>query len=134
MGHPDEPGGGAEPAAPGWRGALHEVDLLSILPTYLSLIIAGSKYLLVIRVLRILHIFRVLQRVTYVGEADLLTRALWASRRKIIIFLFAVLTLAVIGGSLMYVIEGERNGFTECGQSHHDGGVAHCKRCGAKLD
>ena len=93
------------------------VDLLSILPTYLSLLIAGAHYLLVIRILRILRIFRVLKLVTYVGEARLLIRALRASRRKIGVFLFAVITLVVILGSLMYVIEGEVNGFTSIPRS-----------------
>jgi len=93
------------------------VDLLSILPTYLSLLIAGSKYLLVIRIIRILRVFRVLKLMPYVGEANLLAQALWASRRKVTVFLFAVLTLVVIFGSLMYVIEGERNGFTSIPRS-----------------
>ena len=93
------------------------VDLLSILPTYLSLLIAGTHYLLMIRILRILRIFRVLKLVTYLGEARLLIRALRASRRKIGVFLFAVITLVVILGSLMYVIEGEANGFTSIPRS-----------------
>ena len=93
------------------------VDLLSILPTYLSLLITGAHYLLVIRILRILRIFRVLKLVTYVGEARLLIRALRASRRKIGVFLFAVITLVVILGSLMYLIEGEANGFTSIPRS-----------------
>jgi voltage-gated potassium channel len=93
------------------------VDLLSILPTYLSLFVPGSEYLLVIRVIRILRIFRVLKLVPYIGEADMLMRALWASRRKITVFLFAVLTLVIIFGSLMYVIEGEANGFTSIPRS-----------------
>lgn len=93
------------------------VDLLSILPTYISLFVPGSEYLLVIRVIRILRIFRVLKLVPYVGEGDKLLRALWASRRKITVFLFAVLTLVIIFGSLMYVIEGEANGFTSIPRS-----------------
>lgn len=93
------------------------VDLLSILPAYLSLLIAGTHYLLVIRILRILRIFRILKLVTYLGEARQLTRALVASRRKIGVFLFTVVTLVVIMGSLMYVIEGEENGFTSIPRS-----------------
>lgn len=88
------------------------VDLLSILPSYLSLLVAGTHYLLVIRILRILRIFRVLKLVTYLGEAHLLTRALMATRHKIGVFLFTVITLVVILGSLMYMIEGEESGFT----------------------
>ena len=93
------------------------VDLLAILPTYVSLIVAGSHYLLVIRLLRVLRVFRVLKVVQYVGEADMLMSALRASRRKIIIFLFAVFTLATIAGSLMYVIEGAESGFTSIPRS-----------------
>ena len=88
------------------------VDLLAILPTYVSLILPGSQYLLVIRLLRVLRIFRVLKIVQYVGEADHLMQALRASQRKITVFLFAVVTLAVIFGSIIYVVEDERDGFT----------------------
>ncbi len=88
------------------------VDLLAILPTYLSLLLPGTQYLLVIRILRLLRIFRIFKLGHYVGAADHLTRALKASRRKIGVFLFTVLTLVVILGSLMYVIEGEHRGFT----------------------
>ena len=93
------------------------VDLLSVLPTYLSLIFPGSRYLLVIRVLRVLRIFRVLKLVQYVREASLLATALRESRRKITVFLFTVLTLVVIMGSLIYLIEGEGNGFTSIPKS-----------------
>jgi voltage-gated potassium channel len=93
------------------------VDLLAIVPTYLSLLLPGSQYLLVIRILRILRIFRILKLVAYLSEARLLMRALRASSRKITVFLFTVLTLVVIFGSLMYVIEGEANGFTSIPRS-----------------
>ena len=93
------------------------VDLLAIIPTYLSLMLPGSQYLLVIRILRILRIFRILKLVTYLGEARLLMQALRASRRKISVFLYTVLTLVVIFGSLMYVIEGPENGFTSIPRS-----------------
>jgi voltage-gated potassium channel len=88
------------------------VDLLAVLPMYLSLLIPSTRFLNVIRVLRMLRIFRVLQMVQFVDDSDLLLGALAASRRKIAIFLFSVITLVVILGSLMYVIEGEQNGFT----------------------
>lgn len=88
------------------------VDLMSILPTYVSLMLPGSHYLLVIRVLRVLRVFRVLKLAQYTGEASRLAAALWNSRRKIFVFLIAVLTLVVIIGAVMYLIEGERNGFT----------------------
>ncbi|MFZ0242509.1 MAG: ion transporter [Desulfobacterales bacterium] len=88
------------------------VDLLAILPTYLSMFFPGSQYLLVIRLLRVLRIFRVLKLVPYLGEARQLTRALQASHRKITIFLFTVVILVVIFGSLMYLIEDPDSGFT----------------------
>jgi len=88
------------------------VDLLAIVPTYLSLVIYGSRYLAVIRVLRVLRVFRVLKLGHHTKEASVLKKALYASRRKILVFLFVVLTLVVIIGSLMYVIEGAENGFT----------------------
>jgi len=93
------------------------VDLLGILPTYLSLLLPGSQYLTVIRMLRVLRIFRVLKLVQYLREANTLIHALRASRRKITVFLFTVLTLVIIFGSLIYVIEGERNGFTSIPRS-----------------
>ncbi len=93
------------------------VDLLAILPTYFSLLFPGSQYFLVIRVLRLLRIFRVLKLVQYVGEAKSLRQALKASKRKIIVFVLTVLIVVIIFGSLMYVIEGEKNGFTSIPRS-----------------
>lgn len=88
------------------------VDLLAILPTYVSLVFPPGRYLLVVRVLRVLRIFRVLKLTHYLGESALLVQALVASRRKIGIFLFAVLTVVTIVGALMYLIEGPAAGFT----------------------
>lgn len=88
------------------------VDLLAVLPFYIGLLVPSTRFLDVIKVLRMLRIFRVLKMAQYVGEADLLMNALSASRRKIGIFLVAVMTIVVILGSLMYIIEGEANGFT----------------------
>lgn len=93
------------------------VDLLAILPTYLSIIIPGAQYLLVIRILRVLRIFRILKLVQYLGEARLLTQALRASRRKITVFLFVVLTMVTIFGSLIYLIEDPKDGFTSIPKS-----------------
>ena len=93
------------------------VDLLAVLPTYLSLFIPGSQYLITLRILRILRVFRVLKLVQYSIEAQVFLNALTASRRKITVFLFAVLTLVIIFGSLMYLIEGEENGFTSIPRS-----------------
>lgn len=88
------------------------VDLLAIIPTYLSLLVPGSQYLLVIRILRLLRVFRLLKLSEYVSEADTLRLALRASSRKISVFLSAVILLVVIIGALMYVVEGEAHGFT----------------------
>ncbi|UCF31936.1 MAG: ion transporter [bacterium] len=93
------------------------VDFIAIVPTYLSLIFPATKYFVVLRILRILRVFRVLKLIQYLKEANLLMRALSASRRKITVFLFTVLTLVTIFGSLMYVIEGEVNGFTSIPKS-----------------
>ena len=88
------------------------VDLLAILPTYLSLFFAGSQYLLVIRILRLLRVFRIFKLNHMMGQATILKKAMLASRGKIAVFLFAVLTLVVIVGAVMYVVEGPENGFT----------------------
>jgi voltage-gated potassium channel len=93
------------------------VDLLAIFPTYLSLFFFGSRYLTVVRILRVLRIFRVLKLGHHTKEAAVLRTALYASRRKIIVFLSVVLTLVVIIGSLMYVIEDEEKGFTSIPRS-----------------
>ncbi len=93
------------------------VDLLAILPTYLSLFIVGANYLLMIRLLRVLRIFRVLKLIEYMGEARVLLLALGNARRKITVFMFAVGVLAMIFGSLLYVIEGDTHGFTSIPKS-----------------
>jgi voltage-gated potassium channel len=88
------------------------IDLLAIVPTYISLVIPASRYLTVIRLLRVLRVFRVFKFVQFVNEAQQLKSALKASQRKIFVFFFTVVSLVVVFGSLMYVIEGEENGFT----------------------
>ena len=88
------------------------VDLLAILPTYLSVVVPGAQALLVIRTLRILRVFRVLELSSYVRESEQLARALRASRRKIQVFVFTVIILVVIFGALMYLVEGPENGFS----------------------
>ncbi len=88
------------------------IDFLAIIPTYISILLPGTEYLLAIRVLRILRVFRVLKLVKYLDEAEYISNALIASRRKITVFLFAVIMLAIFAGSLLYVIEGQENGFT----------------------
>jgi voltage-gated potassium channel len=93
------------------------VDLLSIVPTYLSLVITGTHSLIVIRALRLLRIFRVFKLAHFVGEERQLYSALRASYRKITVFIGLVLTLVLIIGSLMYLVEGEKNGFTSIPRS-----------------
>lgn len=93
------------------------VDLASILPTYISLILSGSQYFQVIRVLRVLRVFRVLKLANYVGEADVLMDAIRGSRRKLSIFISTVFVLAIILGAAMYIVEGRTHGFTSIPQS-----------------
>ncbi|MCP5543552.1 MAG: ion transporter [Akkermansiaceae bacterium] len=94
------------------------VDLLSVLPTYVALFLAGTQYLMVIRILRLLRMFRVLKMARHYGQANQLLVALRASRPKIAVFLFAVMTLVTIESTLMYLIEGEHNpGFSSIPQS-----------------
>ncbi len=93
------------------------VDLLGTIPTYVSLILPGAQFLLVIRMLRMLRVFRVLRLAQFLTEADVLVRALHASRRKITLFITSVLILVVILGSMMYLIEGSANGFTSIPRS-----------------
>ena len=93
------------------------IDLLSVLPTYLSLVFTGTQYLLVIRALRLLRVFRILKLGRFVGEGEQLSEALRASRHKIIVFLGSVLTLVIIMGTIMYLIEGGENGFTSIPRS-----------------
>jgi len=88
------------------------VDLLATIPTYLALFFVGGSYLIVIRAVRLLRVFRILKLSRQVGEAQMLVKALAASRYKMGIFLGAVVTTVIIVGTLMYMIEGAENGFT----------------------
>lgn len=92
------------------------VDLLSILPTYISVLVPGAHVLSVVRMLRILRIFRVLKLGGYVRESETLYLALMASRRKIYVFIFSVMTLVTIFGAIMYFVEGGEGGFTSIPQ------------------
>lgn len=87
------------------------IDLLSTIPLYLSFI-PGFSYLLTVRSLRLLRVFRILKLTRYVGASNKLKRALLHSRPKIFIFLFAVVIISIIAGTIMYIVEGEENGFT----------------------
>ena len=88
------------------------VDFLAVLPTYLSLFVAGTQSLLVIRALRLLRVFRVLKLAKFLGEANFLLAALRASRAKITVFLGTIMAIVLIVAAFMYLIEGEENGFT----------------------
>ena len=88
------------------------VDLLAILPTYLSLFVVGAQSLIIIRALRLLRIFRILKLPEYYGQAGLLMTALRGSRQKIVVFIAGVLMIVIVVGALMYLIEGPEHGFS----------------------
>ncbi len=88
------------------------IDLLSVLPTYLGIFFVSTRSLVVIRALRLLRIFRILKLSRYTTEGTVIIRALRASREKISVFIFAVFTLVIIIGTIMYLIEGSASGFT----------------------
>lgn len=102
----------ARPAIKYARSFFGLIDLFAVLPTYLSVLFPAGRYLIVVRVLRVLRVFRVLKLATYVGEAAMLTTALKQAQRKITIFVFTVLAIVIIVGSLLYLIEGPQSGFT----------------------
>lgn len=93
------------------------VDLVSILPTYLTYVFASGHYLMIVRVMRLLRIFRILKLIRFLREADVLIAAMRASRHKIAVFLWTVLTAVVVIGALMYIVEGEAHGFTSIPRS-----------------
>ncbi|MCB9031323.1 MAG: ion transporter [Chitinophagales bacterium] len=93
------------------------IDLLSILPAYLSLVLAGTHFLTVIRILRLARVFRILKLGRYFSESQTLGKALYASSYKITVFLVAVLLVVITLGSVMYVVEGGNNGFSSIPQS-----------------
>jgi voltage-gated potassium channel len=93
------------------------VDLLAILPTYLSIFVPGAQSLLVIRGLRLLRIFRVFKLSRYLGEANILSEAIIQSRTRIVVFLSTITVLSFITGAGMYLVEGPKHGFTSIPQS-----------------
>lgn len=98
-----------------WRYALSFyglIDLLSVLPTYVSLLVPGSEALLDIRILRLLRVFRIFKLTLYIEEYTMLGEALAASRRKIMVFISVVLMAVLILGTVMYVAEGPEHGYT----------------------
>lgn len=97
-----------------WKYALSFmglVDLLSILPTYFSLFMEGSEYLIVIRAMRLMRVFRILKLSRFLGETETFANALNRSRYKITVFLIFTCIIVTIVGTLMYLIEGPKNGF-----------------------
>ena len=93
------------------------VDFLSTIPKYLSILFVGTHALVALRALRLLRIFRILKLARFVGESNNLVKALKASRAKISVFLFAVLIVSIILGTVMYLIEGPEHGFTSIPRS-----------------
>jgi voltage-gated potassium channel len=93
------------------------IDLLAILPTYLSIFLVGTQFLITIRILRLLRIFRILKLTRYVGASADLWDSLRSSRHKIAVFLWTVMTIVVIMGSIMYLIEGPDHGFRSIPES-----------------
>jgi voltage-gated potassium channel len=87
------------------------IDLLSTIPKYLSYFIGGSQYITAFRALRLLRVFRILKLVRFVGESNNLMRALQASRTKILVFVFFVLVISILLGTIMYLVEGPEHGF-----------------------
>jgi voltage-gated potassium channel len=88
------------------------IDLAALLPTYVALLVPEVHALIDVRVLRLLRVFRVFKLTAYMTEFQSLGAALRASRRKILVFLSAVLMIVLVMGTLMYVVEGPANGFT----------------------
>lgn len=93
------------------------IDFISTIPLYLSYIFVGSNFLLAVRAFRLLRVFRILKLVRFLGEASQLTKALKASRAKIAVFIYVVLILSVIMGTIMYLVEDDKAGFTSIPRS-----------------
>ena len=93
------------------------IDLLAVIPTYLSLILVGGQSLVVIRILRLLRVFRILKLTRYSSAGQSLVKALWASRAKISVFLFFVFTVVIILGTIMYLVESKESGFSSIPRS-----------------
>lgn len=93
------------------------IDLLAILPSYLSLLLVGSQYLMVVRALRLLRVFRILKLTHFLKDSESLVAAIAASGRKIAIFMMFILVLVIILGSVMYMVEGGQGGFVNIPES-----------------
>jgi voltage-gated potassium channel len=93
------------------------IDLLSTIPKYISLIFIGTNSLVALKALRLLRVFRILKLSHYIGESNMLLKALKSSRRKILVFVFSVLVLCIIFGTVMYLVESNESGFTSIPRS-----------------
>lgn len=93
------------------------IDLLAIIPFYLSLFFPVTKYFLILRMLRMLRIFRILNLMDFMNDGSVIIRALRNSSRKIYIFLLFLMIFSVVVGSIMYMVEGHREGFESIPQS-----------------
>lgn len=88
------------------------IDFLAVIPTYLSLVVSGTHFMMVIRIFRLLRVFRILKLGRYVGATEVLRESMMNSRHKIAVFLEIILTIVVLMGSIMYIVEGPSNGFS----------------------
>ena len=93
------------------------IDLLSVLPTYIGLFLAGTHFLMVIRILRLLRVFRVLKLMQFLGASRLLIESFKNSRHKIAVFFFFIVLIVTIMGSIMYIVESPETGFTSIPKS-----------------
>ncbi len=93
------------------------IDLLSVLPTYISLFLVGTHYLMIIRILRLLRVFRVLKLMQFLGASQVLLLSLKSSRHKIAVFFFFIVVIVTIMGSIMYIVETPETGFTSIPRS-----------------
>lgn len=89
------------------------VDFLSVIPTFLILIIPGAASLMILRSLRLLRVFRVFKLGTYFDEGSIILSALRSSRYKISVFFFSVIIIVTISGAMMYMVESPESGFTD---------------------
>lgn len=93
------------------------IDFLSTIPMYLTFLFGGAQALVTLRALRLLRVFRILKLARYLGASNQLKDSIIASRVKILVFLFAVMVSSVVFGTIMYLVEGEANGFTNIPKS-----------------
>ncbi|MBC3540260.1 ion transporter [Rufibacter sediminis] len=93
------------------------IDFLSVIPTFLAFFIPSFRYIMAIRILRLLRVFRILKLTSYIENAQIIKSALMASMQKITVFIMTVISLVLVIGTLIYVVEGEENGFTSIPQS-----------------